>query len=154
MRAVLQRVTEASVTVGGETVGAIGGGLLVLLGVTHNDTRSDAEYLADRVLLLRIFPDQAGRMNRSIQDAGGALLVISQFTLYGNCKKGRRPSFDEAAPPERANELYEYFVDCLRKRNSKVETGVFQAEMQVQLVNDGPVTFILDSPRKSGSNDV
>jgi len=154
MRAVLQRVTQARVAVEGETVGAIGKGLLILLGVTHTDTRADAEYLADRILLLRIFPDDSGRMNRSIQDAGGALLVVSQFTLYGNCKKGRRPSFDDAAPAEQARELYEYFVECLRKSNSKVETGVFQAEMKVQLVNDGPVTFILDSIRKSDGNNL
>lgn len=154
MRTVLQRVTEANVTVAGETVGSIGRGLLVLLGVTHTDTRADADYLADRVLLLRIFPDENGKMNRSVQDAGGALLVVSQFTLYGNCKKGRRPSFDDAAPAEQARQLYEYFVECLRKSNSKVETGVFQAEMQVHLVNDGPVTFILDSKANSNGNNL
>lgn len=138
--------------VAGETVGAISQGLLILLGVTHTDTRADAEYLADRILLLRIFPDEAGRMNRSVLDAGGALLVVSQFTLYGNCKKGRRPSFDDAAPAEQAKELYVSFVEYLRKSNSKVETGVFQAEMQVHLINDGPVTFVLDSTHKSGGN--
>jgi D-aminoacyl-tRNA deacylase len=151
MRVVLQRVTEAHVTVAGETVGKIGPGLLVLLGVTHSDTRADADYLAGRIILLRIFSDEAGKMNRSLQDVGGALLVVSQFTLYGSCQKGRRPSFDDAAPPEHARELYEYFVECLRKGNTPVETGVFQAEMQVHLVNDGPVTFIVDSTRNSVS---
>jgi len=140
------------VVVAGDIVGAIEGGLLILLGVTHSDIRADAEYLADRIVQLRIFPDEAGRMNRSVQDAGGALLVVSQFTLYGNCKKGRRPSFDDAAPAGQAKDLYLYFVECLRKSNSKVETGVFQAEMQVRLINDGPVTFILDSlPNSSGN---
>jgi D-aminoacyl-tRNA deacylase len=145
MRVVLQRVTEARVTVAGQVAGQIGPGLLVLVGVTHSDTHVEADYLADRVLGLRIFSDDAGRMNRSVEDTHGALLVVSQFTLYGNCKKGRRPGFDLAAPSGQARELYEYFVERLRKSNSLVETGVFQAEMQVHLVNDGPVTFILDS---------
>jgi D-tyrosyl-tRNA(Tyr) deacylase len=154
MRAVLQRVSEASVRVADQTVGSIGCGLLVFLGVTHADTRADVDYLVNRILLLRIFSDEAGRMNRSLQDAGGALLVVSQFTLYGNCKKGRRPSFDDAAPPQQARELYDYFVESVRNSNSAVETGVFQAEMKVSLVNDGPVTFILDSAKKSDGNNL
>ncbi len=145
MRIVLQRVTRAHVEVAGETVGAIGRGLLILLGVTHDDTREDADHLASKVVQLRIFPDDAGRMNRSLLDAGGALLVVSQFTLYGDCRKGRRPSFDQAAAPEHARELYEYFVQRVKLSNVEVSTGIFQAEMQVSLVNDGPVTFILDS---------
>jgi D-tyrosyl-tRNA(Tyr) deacylase len=151
MRVVLQRVKQARVDVGGETVGAIGVGLLVFVGITHTDSRQDADYLVDRILHLRIFPDQERRMNRSILDAEGALLVVSQFTLYGNCKKGRRPSFDQAAPPEQASLLYEYFVQRLRLSNRPVETGVFQAEMEVHLVNDGPVTFFLDSGNNSDS---
>jgi D-aminoacyl-tRNA deacylase len=150
MRVVLQRVNEAHVDVSGVTVGAIQTGLLVLVGVTHADTEKDAEYLADKIVHLRIFPDQAGRMNRSLIEAGGALLVISQFTLYGDCRKGRRPSFDDAAPPEQAQTLYEYFVERLRADNRIIETGVFQAEMEVHLVNDGPVTFVLESNKNSG----
>jgi len=143
---VLQRVTEAHVEVGLETVGRIGRGLLIFIGVTASDTRKDAEYLAEKIVHLRIFPDEELRMNRNMVEAGGGLLVISQFTLYGDCRKGRRPSFDEAAPPDQARELYEYFVQQLRSvSNTIVETGVFQAEMQVHLVNDGPVTFVLDS---------
>jgi D-tyrosyl-tRNA(Tyr) deacylase len=150
MRVVLQRVNEAHVDVSGVTVGAIQTGLLVLVGVTHADTEKDAEYLADKIVHLRIFPDQAGRMNRSLIEAGGALLVISQFTLYGDCRKGRRPSFDDAAPPEQAQTLYEYFVERLCADNRIIETGVFQAEMEVHLVNDGPVTFVLESNKNSG----
>jgi D-tyrosyl-tRNA(Tyr) deacylase len=142
---VIQRVKEAHVDVAGATVGAIRTGLLVLVGVTSTDNREDAEYLADKIVQLRIFPDDLKRMNRSIQEAGGQLLVISQFTLYGDCRKGRRPSFDAAAPPEQAKNLYDYFVERLRLSNTLVETGVFQAEMEVYLVNDGPVTFVLDS---------
>ncbi len=149
MRVVLQRVKQAHVDVAGETKGRIGPGLLILVGVTHADQRDDADYLADRILRLRIFPDEERRMNRSVLDAGGALLVVSQFTLYGSCKKGRRPSFDQAAPLEQARDLYEYFVRRLQLSNTMVETGVFQAEMEVSLVNDGPVTFILDSARNS-----
>lgn len=149
MRVVLQRVKQAHVDVAGETKGRIGPGLLILVGVTHADQRDDADYLADRILRLRIFPDEERRMNRSVLDAGGALLVVSQFTLYGSCKKGRRPSFDQAAPLEEARDLYEYFVRRLQLSNTMVETGVFQAEMEVSLVNDGPVTFILDSARNS-----
>jgi D-aminoacyl-tRNA deacylase len=131
--------------VAGATVGAIQTGLLVLVGVTATDNREDADYLADKIVQLRIFPDDLKRMNRSLQEAGGQLLIISQFTLYGDCKKGRRPSFDAAAPPEQAKNLYDYFVERLRSSNTLVETGVFQAEMQVYLINDGPVTFVLDS---------
>jgi D-aminoacyl-tRNA deacylase len=145
MRIVLQRVTRAHVDVAGETVGSIGHGLLILLGVTHADTREDADYLASKVVQLRIFPDDAGRMNRSLLDTRGELLVVSQFTLYGDCRKGRRPSFDRAAAPEHARDLYEYFVQCLILGNVKVATGVFQAEMEIHLVNHGPVTFALDS---------
>jgi D-tyrosyl-tRNA(Tyr) deacylase len=148
MRAVLQRVTDAHVTVDGATVGSIGIGLVVLVGVTSTDSRPDADYLVEKIVHLRIFPDDAGKMNRSLMDAGGALLVVSQFTLYGDCKKGRRPSFDAAAPTGQARDLYDYFVERLRLRNILVQTGVFQAEMQIHLVNDGPVTFILESPGK------
>jgi D-tyrosyl-tRNA(Tyr) deacylase len=147
MRIVLQRVTRAHVEVAGETVGSIGAGLVILLGVTHQDTREDADYLASKVIQLRIFPDQASRMNRSLLDVAGALLVVSQFTLYGDCRRGRRPSFDQAAAPEHARGLYEYFVQQLRSSNVTVATGVFQAEMEIHLVNDGPVTFALDSSR-------
>jgi D-tyrosyl-tRNA(Tyr) deacylase len=146
MRLVLQRVKEARVDVAGATVGAISTGLLILIGVTSTDTQQDADYLADKVIYLRIFPGEERRMNRSILEVGGSLLVVSQFTLYGDCKKGRRPSFDRAAPPEQARQLYEYFVERLTSRNIIVQTGVFQAEMQIHLVNDGPVTFVLDSP--------
>lgn len=149
MRVVLQRVKQAHVEVAGESKGRIGLGLLILLGVTHADKRADADYLADKILHLRIFPDSEGRMNHSVLEAGGALLVVSQFTLFGSCKKGRRPSFDQAAPPEQARELYEYFVERLRLSNTMVETGVFQAEMEVHLINDGPVTFVLDSAGNS-----
>jgi D-tyrosyl-tRNA(Tyr) deacylase len=145
MRVVIQRVKEAHVDIAGLTVGAIRTGLLVLVGVTSADSRKDAEYLADKIIHLRIFPDDVKRMNRSLIEARGELLVISQFTLYGDCRKGRRPSFDAAAPPEQAKSLYDYFVEQLRLRNTIVETGVFQAEMEVHLINDGPVTFVLDS---------
>jgi len=148
MKAVLQRVREAHVNVDGATVGSIGTGLVVLVGVTSTDSRQDADYLAEKIVHLRIFPDDAGKMNRSLLDASGALLVVSQFTLYGDCKKGRRPSFDAAAPADQARDLYDYFVEWLRLRNILVQTGVFQAEMQIHLVNDGPVTFILESPGK------
>jgi len=148
MRAVLQRVAEAHVTVDGATVGSIRTGLVVLVGVTSTDSRQDADYLAEKIVHLRIFPDDAGKMNRGLLDASGALLVVSQFTLYGDCKKGRRPSFDAAAPTDQARDLYDYFVERLRLRNILVQTGVFQAEMQIHLVNDGPVTFILESPGK------
>jgi len=145
MRSVIQRVKEAHVDVAGATVGSIRTGLLVLVGVTLTDTPKDADYLADKIVQLRIFPDDVRRMNKSLVDVRGELLVISQFTLYGDCTKGRRPSFDAAAPPEQAKTLYEYFVQRLRSSNTLVETGVFQAEMEVHLINDGPVTFVLDS---------
>ena len=145
MRIVLQRVKRAQVEANGATVGQIGPGLLIFLGVQAGDSAKDADYLADKVVNLRIFPDESGRMNRSIQDAGGNLLVVSQFTLCGDCRKGRRPSFDDAAPPDRARELYEYFNSRVRVSNLTVQTGIFQAEMQVSLINDGPVTFIIDS---------
>jgi D-tyrosyl-tRNA(Tyr) deacylase len=147
MRIVLQRVNSAHVDIAGKTVGSIGVGLVILLGVTQADNHEDAEYLADKVIHLRIFPDEAHRMNRSLLEAGGTLLVVSQFTLYGDCKKGRRPSFDQAAPPEQARTLYEYFIQRLKSSKIAVETGVFQAEMEIHLINDGPVTFILDSKR-------
>jgi D-tyrosyl-tRNA(Tyr) deacylase len=147
MRVVIQRVSQARVEAEGQPAGAIERGLLVFLGVAKSDTRADAEYLADKVTGLRIFPDEAGKMNRSVLETGGALLIVSQFTLYGDCRKGRRPSFDWAAPPEEARALYDYFVGACRKRNVPVETGIFQATMAVALVNDGPVTLICDSEK-------
>ncbi len=147
MRAVVLRVSEARVVVDGTVTGSIGRGLVVLLGVGQDDTEKDADYLADKVAGLRIFPDEAGKMNKSVADCGGALLIVSQFTLYGDCRKGRRPSFDHAAAPELANRLYEYFVAQVRRRSLRAETGVFQACMAVHLINDGPVTLILDSNR-------
>ena len=149
MRLVIQRVSEASVVVKGCTVGSIRTGLLVLLGVAREDTPADADYLVEKVLGLRIFPDEAGKMNRSVQEAKGALLVISQFTLYGDCRKGRRPSFDQAAPPALAQSLYEYFVQAARRGPVPVETGTFQAAMDVSLLNQGPVTIIIDSVDRS-----
>lgn len=145
MRAIIQRVTRASVEVERAIVGDIGGGLLVLLGVAKPDTASDADFLAAKIVNLRIFADDAGKMNRSLLDRGGELLVVSQFTLYGDCRKGRRPGFEEAAPPEQARALYEHFVAAARRSGVKVETGVFQAHMAVSLVNDGPVTFLIES---------
>lgn len=149
MRAVVQRVISASVRVDDELTGAIGAGLMVLLGVHRDDVEADAAYLADRVLGLRIFSDAAGKMNLSLLDTGGALLVVSQFTLYGDTRRGRRPGFDQAAPPERARVLYELFVEEARKRGVRVETGIFQAHMQVSLTNDGPVTLIVESKSPS-----
>lgn len=145
MRAVVQRVTSSKVEVDHQTVGEIGEGLLVLLGVGRDDTQTDADYLADKIINLRIFRDEADKMNRSLADTGGAMLVVSQFTLYGDTRKGRRPSYIDAAEPEKANALYEYFVGRVRAQGIKVETGIFQAMMQVQLTNDGPVTLLLDS---------
>ena len=147
MRAVVQRVSQAKVTVDSEIVGEIGAGILVLLGVSIKDTEKDAEYLVEKILNLRIFEDENDKMNLSLLDAAGDLLVVSQFTLYGDTRRGRRPSYIEAAPPERANALYECFVTKARMRVSKVETGRFQAMMDVELVNDGPVTIILDSEK-------
>jgi D-tyrosyl-tRNA(Tyr) deacylase len=146
MRVVIQRVKQARVEVDGQVTGAIGPGLLVLLGIAKTDSQKDAEYLVEKVLGIRIFPDSDGKMNRNIGEAGGSLLVVSQFTLYGDCRKGRRPSFDLAASPQQAAGLYEYFVNTARKSAVPVQTGVFQASMQVHLVNDGPVTIICDSP--------
>jgi D-aminoacyl-tRNA deacylase len=150
LKAVIQRVTEAEVKVAGERSGRIGRGILVLLGVEKGDREPDADWLSEKICNLRIFEDDAGKMNLSVLETGGELLVVSQFTLAGNCAKGRRPSFDSAAPPEEANRLYEYFAVRLRESGLPVETGVFQAMMQVSLVNDGPVTFILESRGKRG----
>jgi D-tyrosyl-tRNA(Tyr) deacylase len=149
LRAVVQRVRQASVTVDGVTAGAIGPGLLVLLGVAHEDTEASAAWLVEKILGLRIFEDADGKMNLSLLETGGALLVVSQFTLYGDTRKGRRPSFDRAARPEQANRLYERFVELARARGVEVQTGVFQAMMQVALVNDGPVTLICETPAAS-----
>jgi D-tyrosyl-tRNA(Tyr) deacylase len=145
MRAVVQRVKKGAVSVDGECIADIGTGLLVLLGVHRSDTSADAAYLAKKISHLRIFEDPAGKLNRSLLDVEGKMLVVSQFTLYGDCRKGRRPSFVEAAPPETANALYEYFVQSVRQLGLTVETGKFQAMMDVSLVNDGPVTLILES---------
>ena len=147
MRAVVQRVSRAQVIVGDEIVGKIGAGLFVLLGVAKADTKTDADYLAGKILGLRIFEDENGKMNLPIAETGGAVLAVSQFTLYGDVRKGKRPSFDEAAPPQLANELYEYFVKKIRDAGVVCETGRFQAMMRVELVNDGPVTILLDSKR-------
>lgn len=146
MRAVLQRVSSASVKVDGDTTGAIEIGLLVLLGVARGDSAKDVDWMVEKVAGLRIFPDAEGKMNRSVEEARGALLVVSQFTLYGDTRKGRRPSFDGAASPDEAKRLYELFVERARARGLRVETGVFQAMMQVSLVNEGPVTLICESP--------
>ena len=145
MRAVVQRVSRARVTVNGETTGEIGLGLLVLLGVGAGDTRADADYLVEKTIGLRIFEDAGGKMNLSVAEVGGALLVVSQFTLYGDARRGKRPSFDGAATPEQARELYEYFVEQVRASGVRLETGRFQETMQVELVNEGPVTILLDS---------
>ena len=145
MRACVQRVSSAGVTVAGETVGAIGQGLLVLLGVADDDTVDDARYLCGKTIDLRIFEDDDGKMNRSLADVGGGMLVVSQFTLLGDCRKGRRPSFVHAAPPELGEQLYEAFVAAVAARGIEVATGRFRAQMDVALVNDGPVTILLDS---------
>ena len=147
MRAVLQRVTEARVEVAGQIAGEIGAGLLVLLAVARDDTTDDADYLAEKIANLRIFDDAEGKMNRSLLDTRGSMLVVSQFTLYGDVRRGRRPSYSDAAEPEKANQLYEYFVDRVRSLGLKVETGLFQAMMKVTLTNDGPVTILIDSPK-------
>ena len=155
MRLVIQRVREARVEVDGRPSGSIAQGLLVLVAVARTDTPADADYLAEKLLSLRIFSDEDGKMNRSVAETGGSLLVVSNFTLYGDCTKGRRPGFDLAAPPEQARALYEYFLGKLRSSEVPVETGVFQASMAVHLVNDGPVTLLCESkkekPHRNGS---
>ena len=155
MRLVIQRVREARVEVDGRPTGSIAQGLLVLVAVARTDTPADADYLAEKLLSLRIFSDDEGKMNRSVAEIGGSLLVVSNFTLYGDCSKGRRPGFDLAAPPEQARALYEYFLGKLRSSGVPVETGVFQASMAVHLVNDGPVTLLCESkkekPHRNGS---
>jgi D-tyrosyl-tRNA(Tyr) deacylase len=148
MRAVLQRVTRASVRVGGETVGQIGHGLVVLLGIARDDAEQDVQYLAEKIAALRVFDDAEGRMNLSVTEVEGALLVVSQFTLYGDVRRGRRPSWVDAAPPEMAEPLYEAFVKAAAARVGRVETGSFRAMMEVELVNDGPVTILLDSRKQ------
>jgi D-tyrosyl-tRNA(Tyr) deacylase len=145
MRAVVQRVSHASVKVEEKTVGEISVGLLVLLGVGHDDTEGDAEYLVDKIVGLRIFEDSEGKMNLPVTDVGGAILAVSQFTLFGDVRRGKRPSFDAAARPEKAKELYEHFVSRVQAAGVRCETGVFQAMMQVELVNEGPVTILVDS---------
>jgi len=147
MRAVVQRVTHARVTVDNKVVGEIGHGLLVLLGVAKEDAETDADYLAGKITALRVFEDASGKMNLSLGEAEGSMLVVSQFTLYGDVRRGKRPSFDQAAPPEKARQLYEYFVEKVRAAGLRCETGTFQAMMQVELVNDGPVTILLDSSK-------
>ena len=146
MRAVVQRVKQSTVKTDNEILGHIGSGLLVLLGVAKGDTAKDADYLANKIINLRIFEDEDHKMNRSLLETGGELLAVSQFTLLADCRKGRRPSFIEAAEPEKATELYERFVDIVRAKGVKVQTGRFRAMMEVALVNDGPVTVIIESP--------
>lgn len=148
MRAVIQRVSDASVLVEEQTVGSIGAGLVVLLGVGNRDAQAEADYLAEKIVNLRIFQDEAGKMNLSLLETGGAMLVVSQFTLYGDARRGRRPSYTDAAEPEKAKSLYEYFVTRVRDMGITVQTGIFQAMMKVALVNDGPVTILLDSDRQ------
>jgi D-tyrosyl-tRNA(Tyr) deacylase len=145
MRAVVQRVSRAQVAVNGEITGQIGLGLLVLLGVGRDDANADATYLVEKIAGLRVFEDAQGKMNLSVQDVGGSVLAVSQFTLYGDVRRGKRPSFDAAAPPEKARQLYEFFVDQIRAAGLRCETGRFQEMMQVELVNEGPVTILLDS---------
>jgi len=152
MKLVIQRVRDARVIVDGATTGAIGTGLLVLVGIARSDTQKDAEYLVEKLLGLRIFPDDEGKMNRSVQEAKGSLLLVSQFTLYGDCRRGRRPSFDQAAPPQQAAALYDYFLALARKGPVPVEAGIFQATMDVHLVNEGPVTILMDSADRANRN--
>ena len=147
MRAVVQRVSSSKVTVDGEVIGDINKGLLVLLGVTHEDSSKDVDYIIDKVLNLRIFEDENEKMNLSLKDVGGELLVVSQFTLYGDCRKGRRPSFSSAARPEVATKLYEEFIEKAKKEGIVTQTGQFGANMMVDLTNDGPVTILLESNR-------
>ena len=148
MRAVVQRVKSASVNVDGELVSEIGAGVLIFLGVAHEDTTTELEYIANKVANLRIFEDAEGKMNCSLLEAGGAALVVSQFTLYGDCRKGRRPSFIKAARPETANALYEQLITALEQQNIRTQGGTFQAMMDVELINDGPVTILLDSDKQ------
>lgn len=148
MRSVVQRVKRASVIVNGETVGEISAGLLVLLAVGQDDQEEDVTWMVDKLVGLRIFEDEVGKLNRSVQDVGGDILMVSQFTLYGDCRSGKRPSFTTAAPPERAKALFERIIEATRSRGLKVETGVFQADMDVELINNGPVTLLLDSDKK------
>ena len=150
MRAVVQRVLSAGVTVEGETIGWIGKGFMILLGVSGEDTEETAGRMADKICRLRIFEDENGKTNLSLGDVGGELLVVSQFTLYADCRKGNRPSFIKAGEPEKANRLYEYFMDCCRQHVSVVERGRFGADMKVELVNDGPFTLMLDSQELFG----
>jgi D-aminoacyl-tRNA deacylase len=145
MRAVVQRVSRAKVTVNGEITGEIGQGLLVLVGVARDDSEADATYLAGKIAGVRVFEDDLGKMNRSVQDIGGSVLAVSQFTLYGDVRRGKRPSFDDAAPPEKAHRLYNLFVDQIRAAGPRCETGRFQETMKVELANEGPVTILLDS---------
>lgn len=147
MRAVIQRVRRASVTIDGEVQGEIGRGMVVLLGIHGNDTLTDLQWLAEKVVNLRIFDDAQGKMNLSLTDIDGAMLIISQFTLYGDCRKGRRPGFSSAAPPEIAEPLYRRFIEEIKNKQVKVATGIFQAAMDVELVNEGPVTLLLDSEK-------
>ena len=149
MKLVIQRVSEARVSVGGTVVGAIGKGLLVLLGISKSDGESDADYLLDKLAGLRIFQDEEGKMNRNVSEVNGSILIVSQFTLYGDCRKGRRPSFDAAAGADQALPLYNYFVESLRRTQVPVETGTFQAMMDVHLVNQGPVTILIDSAERN-----
>src|SRR5215469_5623821 len=152
MRLVVQRVREATVIVNQSTTGAIRNGLLVLIGVSKHDTPADADYLVEKLIGLRVFPDEEGKMNCSVQEAEGSLLLVSQFTLYGDCRRGRRPSFDQAAPPEQAVALYNYFLELAKQGPVPVEAGVFQADMQVHLVNDGPVTILIDTADRPNRN--
>ena len=147
MKFLVQRVTEASVTVDNIVTGKIEKGFLVLIGITHSDSKDDADFLINKLLNLRVFSDENGKMNLSVKDVGGEILSVSQFTLYGDCRKGKRPSFDKAARPEAANMLYEKFNELCRQQGVQVETGVFRSHMQVELVNDGPVTILLDSSK-------
>ncbi|MEN8198896.1 MAG: D-aminoacyl-tRNA deacylase [Thermodesulfobacteriota bacterium] len=147
MRAVIQRVSKASVTVEGEVTGEIGPGLLVLLGIHGDDGEREIKWMADKIIHLRIFADDEGKMNRSLIDTGGGMLVVSQFTLYGDCRKGRRPGYSSAAPPDKANSLYLQFIETVKEKRISTASGRFQAHMDVELINDGPVTLLLDSDK-------